>query len=98
MLPAAFPCNDPPRFAFIVMGEQETGSWTRGLCCEKGSGKVPIYEYQCRICGHTFEMLRRIKDADNRLECPKCRTMKVERQFSTFAAGGCGPSASGRFT
>jgi hypothetical protein len=43
-------------------------------------------------------MLRRIKDADGRLECPKCNSMEVERKFSTFAAGGCGGSGSRGFT
>ncbi|MFL6307815.1 MAG: FmdB family zinc ribbon protein [Candidatus Sulfotelmatobacter sp.] len=59
---------------------------------------MPIYEYQCRQCGHGFEMLRRMKDADAEVECPKCRSTDVEREFSTFAAGGCGPSGSRGFT
>ena len=57
---------------------------------------MPLYEYQCRKCGKTFEVLRRMQDADNALECPKCRSRKVERQFSTFASGGCG--GPGKFT
>jgi putative FmdB family regulatory protein len=59
---------------------------------------MPIYEYRCRSCGASFEMLRRMKDADSDLECPKCHATDVERQLSTFAAGGCGPSGSGGFT
>jgi putative FmdB family regulatory protein len=59
---------------------------------------MPLYEYQCRRCGKAFEMLRRIKDADNDLECPNCHSHKVERQLSTFAAGGCGRSGSRGFT
>ena len=59
---------------------------------------MPLYEYQCRRCGKTFEMLRRIKDADSDLECPNCYSEKVERQFSTFATGGCGMSGSRGFT
>ncbi|MGO9086100.1 MAG: FmdB family zinc ribbon protein [Candidatus Sulfotelmatobacter sp.] len=58
---------------------------------------MPLYEYHCLSCGNTFEMLRRIKDADSDVECPKCRCTKVERQFSTFAAGGCGTSGSRGF-
>ncbi|HEU5334509.1 MAG TPA: zinc ribbon domain-containing protein [Terriglobales bacterium] len=57
---------------------------------------MPLYEYRCRKCGKTFEVLRRMQDADNDLQCPKCRSRKVERQFSTFASGGCG--GSGKFT
>jgi len=37
---------------------------------------MPLYEYQCRSCGRTFEMLRRMKDADSDLECPECRSRK----------------------
>lgn len=59
---------------------------------------MPIYEYQCRDCGATFEKLRRIKDADSGLECPNCRSTEVERQFSTFSAGGCGAPGSRGFT
>ena len=59
---------------------------------------MPLYEYQCRRCGNSFEKLRRMQDADAELQCPDCRSEEVERQFSTFAAGGCGASASGRFT
>jgi putative FmdB family regulatory protein len=59
---------------------------------------MPLYEYHCRDCGYSFEQLRRIKDADKRLECPKCRSMQVERQFSTFAAGGCNGDSVRGFT
>jgi putative FmdB family regulatory protein len=60
---------------------------------------MPIYEYQCRKCGHSFEMLRRMSDSDSDIECPKCHAKKkVERQFSAFSAGGCGPSGSRGFT
>ena len=57
---------------------------------------MPLYEYQCRKCGKSFELLRRMQDADSELQSPKCHSRKVERQFSTFASGGCG--GSGKFT
>lgn len=59
---------------------------------------MPLYEYQCRSCGKTFEMLRRMKDADEDVTCPKCHSAGVERMLSTFAAGGCGTSGSRGFT
>jgi len=59
---------------------------------------MPLYEYKCLSCGMIFEMLRRIKDADSDLECPNFHSAKVERQFSTFASGGCGTSGSRGFT
>ncbi|MCL4854128.1 MAG: hypothetical protein KJZ78_22440 [Bryobacteraceae bacterium] len=46
-----------------------------------------------------FEQLRRMQDADRDLNCPECGSRQVERQLSSFATGGCGPSgAGGRFT
>jgi putative FmdB family regulatory protein len=59
---------------------------------------MPMYEYGCRKCGKSFEMLRRMQDADRDLECPECRSEEVERLLSTFAAGGCKSSGSGGFT
>ncbi len=59
---------------------------------------MPLYEYRCRVCGKTFELLRRMQDADRDLECPDCRSREVDRQLSTFATGGCGAPGSGRFT
>ena len=59
---------------------------------------MPLYEYRCRVCGRSFELLRRMADADRDLECPECRSEEIERLLSTFAAAGCGKSPSGRFT
>ena len=59
---------------------------------------MPLYEYRCRKCGKTFEMLRRMQDADRDVECPECRSDEIERLLSIFAAGGCTSPGSGRFT
>jgi len=59
---------------------------------------MPLYEYQCRCCGTSFEKLRRMQDADQGLVCPDCRSEEIERMFSAFSTGGCGTSASSRFT
>lgn len=59
---------------------------------------MPLYEYRCRDCGKVFELLRPMSEADQNLECPGCHSSKIERQFSTFAAGGCGTSSSRGFT
>jgi len=34
-------------------------------------GKMPIYEYGCERCGHTFERLQKISDAPVS-DCPEC--------------------------
>jgi putative FmdB family regulatory protein len=33
---------------------------------------VPLYEYRCRKCGHTFEKIESV-GASDRKKCPKCR-------------------------
>jgi putative FmdB family regulatory protein len=59
---------------------------------------MPLYEYRCQTCGKSFEMLRRMSDADRDLQCPDCRSERIERLLSTFATGGCATPGSGRFT
>ena len=43
---------------------------------------MPIYEYECRACGHRFEQL--ILHA-NTPECPSCQSHDLERLISLFA-------------
>jgi putative FmdB family regulatory protein len=58
---------------------------------------MPLYEYQCRACGTSFEILRRIQDSERDLQCPGCHSDEVQQVFSTFSAGGCSMSRSGKF-
>jgi putative FmdB family regulatory protein len=58
---------------------------------------MPLYEYRCRTWGKTFEMLRRMQDADRDLKCPDCRSQEIERLPPTFATG-CFSPGSGKFT
>jgi putative FmdB family regulatory protein len=53
---------------------------------------MPLYDYVCYDCGHSFEMLRRLKDDDREVRCPECDSERIERMLSTFATGGCGSS------
>jgi putative FmdB family regulatory protein len=61
---------------------------------------MPIFEYRCESCGHKFET---ILFGEQKPECPKCHTEKLEKQLSTFAVSakssgssspsmGCGQS------
>lgn len=43
---------------------------------------MPIYEYQCRSCEHTFEAL---VDGDEVVSCPTCRNGELERLLSVPA-------------
>jgi putative FmdB family regulatory protein len=42
---------------------------------------MPIYEYECQACGHTFEEWQKMSDKPIRV-CPKCKKRKVEKLIS----------------
>jgi putative FmdB family regulatory protein len=61
---------------------------------------MPIYEYRCHACGHTFEHLARTL-SDTAKTCPKCGARKPDKQLSTFNASvprDSAPCASGSCT
>lgn len=41
---------------------------------------MPIYEYSCQACGHTFDAL--IRNADTVPVCPVCESRDLERLLS----------------
>lgn len=45
---------------------------------------MPLYEFQCTGCSHTFEQLMSLSSTNP--DCPNCRGKSVEKLFSTF---GC---------
>ncbi|MCP1314289.1 MULTISPECIES: zinc ribbon domain-containing protein [unclassified Halomonas] len=52
---------------------------------------MPIYEYECKACGHRMEKLQKIS-ADPLRECPACQKQDLERLVSAagfrLAGGG----------
>ena len=46
---------------------------------------MPIYEYDCKQCGHRFEKLVR---SDEAVTCPQCKSEEIAKRFSVFAANG----------
>ena len=52
---------------------------------------MPIYEYQCSVCGHKFDELQKIDAAPLKI-CPKChkRTLKKLISASNFHLKGSG--------
>ncbi|NPV86413.1 MAG: zinc ribbon domain-containing protein [Anaerolineae bacterium] len=66
---------------------------------------MPIYEYVCQNCGHSFEMMRSIKDADLQITCKNCKSNETKRKISSFFAvsggkaitpsSGCGSCRGG---
>jgi putative FmdB family regulatory protein len=49
---------------------------------------MPIYEFYCRKCNTLFNFLSRTIQPDKRPSCPNCKTVKLEKQVSLFAATG----------
>ena len=45
---------------------------------------MPLYEYRCKACGHTFEKIQSFSAPDPS-ECPKCGGSPVERLLSAPA-------------
>jgi len=50
----------------------------------KGANTMPMYEYTCQKCQHTFEAL--VFDGEA-VECPECQDSRVERLLSVPAVG-----------
>jgi len=61
---------------------------------------MPLYEYSCQSCGHRFEVLRSLSQADDPVSCPSC-SQSARRQMSRFASfvkgadGSLSPVAGG---
>lgn len=45
---------------------------------------MPIYEYECRACGHQFEEWQKMSDSPIR-KCPNCGRRMVDRLVSLSA-------------
>jgi putative FmdB family regulatory protein len=54
---------------------------------------MPIFEYVCQACKNQFELLVR---QSTKLECPECKSVKLEKQLSVFAAVSPGANPARR--
>jgi putative FmdB family regulatory protein len=52
---------------------------------------MPIFEYVCKECQHEFEAL---VFGQQKAECPKCQSRKLEPQLSVFAVSTKSGTAS----
>ncbi|RPI98608.1 MAG: zinc ribbon domain-containing protein, partial [Chloroflexi bacterium] len=43
---------------------------------------MPIFEYECRACGHQFETL--VRGAEQPI-CSRCASLDLEKKLSVFA-------------
>jgi len=62
---------------------------------------MPIYEFQCETCQHSFEYLCFSQRDVEELTCPNCQGKEFKKLMSTFggkignvSAGGCGPCSA----
>jgi putative FmdB family regulatory protein len=52
---------------------------------------MPIFEYVCRDCRHTFETL---VQGGRQPACPACSSQVLDKQLSVFAVNGKGSASS----
>lgn len=52
---------------------------------------MPIYAFECAACGHDFDRLQKLSDADP-IDCPECKKPELKRQLSApqFRLAGSG--------
>ncbi|AND69684.1 hypothetical protein ATSB10_22300 [Dyella thiooxydans] len=52
---------------------------------------MPIYAFACKACGHAFDRLQKLSDADPTV-CPACGAEQVQRQVTapSFRLAGSG--------
>jgi putative FmdB family regulatory protein len=52
---------------------------------------MPIYAFECGACGHQFDRLQKLSDADP-TDCPACGVAQVRRQLTApqFRLAGAG--------
>ena len=60
---------------------------------------MPIYRYECKACGHSFEAVRQMADGGDELRCPSCGRESALKVFSPsgtlFLRRGCAPRGGG---
>jgi putative FmdB family regulatory protein len=48
---------------------------------------MPIYEYLCQKCDHTFSIVMTISEYETKkIVCLECKSKEVKRQISSFQA------------
>ena len=53
---------------------------------------MPVYEYRCPACAHTYEKLVRLSEPADETPCPLCagRGKKLLSVFASLSRGGSG--------
>ncbi len=53
---------------------------------------MPLYRYKCGDCSKEFEELRKICEADDVIECPKCKSRNTKRMMPSSVSASSGSS------
>jgi len=62
---------------------------------------MPIYEYECKKCGESFEQL--VFGGEEFVRCPRCGSRNIDRlmscthSFGDDSGAGCSPRGFGGF-
>lgn len=59
---------------------------------------MPIYEYRCRKCNQSFELMRRLAQRDATAACPNCKsraTTRITIQRIAIMTGASPDAAAG---
>jgi putative FmdB family regulatory protein len=55
---------------------------------------MPIYEYRCEKCGHTFDKFVRSMSSVVEVECPECHSTDCKKAISLFGTASSSHSSS----
>ena len=48
---------------------------------------MPVYEYVCKDCHHSFESVLTLKEHDAaKIRCPRCKSKNIEQDVAEFYA------------
>ncbi|MEC4681527.1 MAG: zinc ribbon domain-containing protein [Nitrospirota bacterium] len=56
---------------------------------------MPLYEYVCESCDHSFEAMQSLSTKPEDTTCPKCQAAKSRRIMSSFASKIVGTHKTG---
>jgi len=45
---------------------------------------MPTYDYQCKVCGHAFELFQQMSDSVKK-KCPECGKLQLKRLIGSGA-------------
>ncbi len=56
---------------------------------------MPLYEYQCEMCGQRFESYQRMSEVKEEQPCPACGSRAKKMGISLFNSAGAGSPSGG---